>query len=197
MTTPLITPVMGISWPCILGKECFDMLKSIGFGDLVRLFSSSRRSDRVYLGWCVWDSVWGSLGCKLQDNQSRLTRASVLLARLLALASKSTSLSSAVNVWVQGVQHDLFSSGVFLPYFSMLILLLPLLGLGSKSTSLSPGFCVRRPRQYDTICWKLNLISGFFVFSGYLFGRMESINVAGVFQEAGEADSTARTRSQV
>ena len=35
------------------------------------------------------------------------------------------------------------------------------------------------------ICWKLNLISGFFVFSGYLFGRMESINVAGVLQEAG------------
>ena len=58
VTTPLITPVMGISWPCILGKECFDMLKSIGFGDLVRLFSSSRRSDRVYLGWFVWDSVW-------------------------------------------------------------------------------------------------------------------------------------------
>ena len=31
---------------------------------------------------------------------------------------------------------------------------LPLLGLGSKSTSLSPEFCVRRPRQYNTICWK-------------------------------------------
>ena len=46
----------------------------------------------------------------------------------------------------------------------MLILPLPLLGLGSKSTSLSPGFCVCRPRQYDTICWKLNLISGFFAF---------------------------------
>ena len=140
------------------------MLKSTAFGALARLFSSWRQSDRVYLGWCVWDSVWGSLGCNLRDNQSRLTRASVLLARLLALASKSTSLSSAINVWVQGVQYDLFSSGVFLPYFSMLILLLPLLGLGSKSTSLSPGFCVRRPRQYDTICWKLNLISGFFVF---------------------------------
>ena len=46
----------------------------------------------------------------------------------------------------------------------MLILSLPLLGLGSKSTSLSPGFCVHRPRQYDTICWELNLISGFFAF---------------------------------
>ena len=41
---------------------------------------------------------------------------------------------------------------VFLLCFSMLILSLPLLGLRSKSTSLSPGFCVRRPRQYDTIC---------------------------------------------
>ena len=58
VTTPLITPVMGISWPCILGKECFDMLKSIGFGGLIKLFPSSRRSDRVCLGWCVWDLVW-------------------------------------------------------------------------------------------------------------------------------------------
>ena len=33
----------------------------------------------------------------------------------------------------------------------MLILSLPLLELGSKSTSLSPGLCVRRPRQYDSI----------------------------------------------
>ena len=50
VTTALITPVMGISGPCILGKECFDVLKSIGFGGLVKVFSSSRRSDRVYLG---------------------------------------------------------------------------------------------------------------------------------------------------
>ena len=50
VTTPLITPVMGICCPGSFGKDCFDMLKSIGFGDLVRLFPSSRRSDRVYLG---------------------------------------------------------------------------------------------------------------------------------------------------
>ena len=98
---------------------------------------------------------------------------------------------------VQVVRYDLFSSAVFLRYFIMLILSLPLLGLGSKSTSLSPRFCVCRPRQYDTICWKLNLISGFFVFSGYLIGWMESINVAGVLQEAGDADSRTHTRSQV
>ena len=67
-------------------------------------------------------------------------------------------------MWVQAVGYDLFSSAVFLPYLSMLILWLPLLGLGAKSTSLSPGLRVRRPRQYDTICWGLNLISEFFAF---------------------------------
>ena len=50
VTTPLITPVMDMSFPGSVGKDCFDMLKSIGFGDLVGLFASSRRSDRVYLG---------------------------------------------------------------------------------------------------------------------------------------------------
>ena len=40
--TPLINPVMGISCPGSFGEDCFDMLKSIGFGDLVRLFSSLR-----------------------------------------------------------------------------------------------------------------------------------------------------------
>ena len=79
----------------------------------------------------------------------------------------------------------------------MLILSLPLLGLGSKCTSLSPRFCVRRPRQYNRICWELILISGSLPFSGLLFGQMESINVAGVLQEAGDADSRACTRSQV
>ena len=173
------------------------MLKSIEFGAFVRLFSSSRRSHRVDLAWCVWDSVWGSLGCKLQDNQSRLTRGSVLLARPLALASKSTSLRAGIHVWVHTVQYDLFSSGVFLPYFSMFILLLPLLRLRSKSTSLSPGFCVHRSRQYITICWKLNLISGFFVFFR-LFVWTDGINkFGGVFQEAGDTDSMASTISQV
>ena len=78
----------------------------------------------------------------------------------------------------------------------MLILLLHLLGLGSKSTSLSPGFCVHTSRQYDTISWKLNLISGFFVFFR-LFVWTDGINVGGVLQEAGDADSRAGTISQV
>ena len=47
----------------------------------------------------------------------------------------------------------------------MLILSLPLFGLGSKSTSLGPGFCLCRPRQYDLISWKFDVISVFFVFS--------------------------------
>ena len=81
-------------------------------------------------------------------------------------------------MWVQAVRYDLFSSSVFLPYFSILILSLPLLGLGSKSTSLSPGFCVRRPRQYDTICWELNLISGFFAFF-WLIVWADGINKCG------------------
>ena len=131
------------------------------------------------------------------SRQSRLTRASVLLARLLALASKSTSLSAGIHVWVEAGQYNLFSSGVFLPYFSMLILLLPLLGLGSKSTSLSPGFC--DIGQGSTIRFVGSWISflGYFFFSGYFFGRMELINVGVVLQEAGNADSRASTISQV
>ena len=88
----------------------------------------------------------------------------VLLAPLLALGSKSTSLNAGIHVWVQAVRYNLFSSGLFLPYFSMLILSLRLLELGSKSACLSPGFYVRRPRQYNTICLELNLISGFSAF---------------------------------
>ena len=46
----------------------------------------------------------------------------------------------------------------------MLILSPPLLGLGSKSTSLRLGVCLCGPKQYDTICLELNLISGLFAF---------------------------------
>ena len=50
VTAPLITSVMDISCPCILEKECFDMLRTIGDGDFVRVFSSFKRYDSVYLG---------------------------------------------------------------------------------------------------------------------------------------------------
>ena len=86
---------------------------------------------------------------------------------------------------VQAVQHELLSFGCFF-LVNMLILSLPLLGLGSKSTSFSSGLCVCRPRQYNTICWKLDLI-----------GWMKSRHVVGVLQEVGNADSGARTKCQV
>ena len=47
------------------------------------------------------------------------------------------------------------------------------------------------------ICWKMNLISTFFVSFWVIILAYKSINVAGVFQEAGDADSMAETRSQV
>ena len=102
----------------------------------------------------------------------------VLLALLLALGSKSTSLSAGIHMWVQGVRYDLFSSGVFLPYFSMLILWLLLLGIDSKSTSLSHAFCVYRPRQYNMICCELNHISTFFGFF-WLIVWVDEINKCG------------------
>ena len=60
VTTTLITSVMGINWPGNFGKVCFGVLNSIGFQDLVRLFSSLKRSDRFCLGWFFWDLA-GSL----------------------------------------------------------------------------------------------------------------------------------------
>ena len=57
VTTLLITPVMGINWFGSFGKDCFDVLKSTGFGNLVRPLSILRQSDRVYLDWFVWDLV--------------------------------------------------------------------------------------------------------------------------------------------
>ena len=84
-----------------------------------------------------------------------------------------SSLSAGFQVYLSKCCDPYVSPGctirlaffwVFLPCFSMLILSLPLLGLGSKSTFHSPGFCVRSSKQYNMICWELDLISGFFVF---------------------------------
>ena len=38
---------------------------------------------------------------------------------------------------------------------NILILSLPLFGVDSKSTCLSHGFCIHRPRKYNTICLEL------------------------------------------
>ena len=88
----------------------------------------------------------------------------VLSVILLVLGSTSTWVLGS-RFWVQAVWYNLFSVVFFVLGLSLLILTLPLLGLASKSTTLSPGLCVGRPRQYDTICWKLDLLSGFFMFS--------------------------------
>ena len=98
------------------------------------------------------------------------------------------------NCWDPNVSPIFWN---FLPCSCMLILSLLLLGLVFKSSSLIPGFCIHRPKQYNTICLKLDLISKFFAFFGSFFERMESINVASVLQEAGDADSRASTLSKV
>ena len=81
-------------------------------------------------------------------------------------------------MWVQSVRYNLFFFAVFLPCFSMLILSLRLYGLLSKSSSLSPGFHVHRPMQADSICWELNLISGFFGFF-WLMVWLDVVNKCG------------------
>ena len=163
----LITPVMGIKWPCIFRKVCFDILKSIGFGDLIRLFSSLRQSDSVYLTWFVWHLLRRLFKVQAVKRWSVKTCygfGPISSSISTGFQSKSTSLKAGIHMWVQAVQYNLFSSGVFLPYFTMLILSVSLLELGSKSTSFSLGFCVCRPKQYDTICWELTFISGLCAF---------------------------------
>ena len=76
---------------------------------------------------------------------------------------------------VQAILYHFFSVFFFLVGLSLLILSLHLLGLGSKSTSLSPGFCARRPRQFDTICCELDLFPGFFV-SSWVFVWADGVN---------------------
>ena len=55
--------------------------------------------------------------------------------------------------------------------------------------------CLIFIRNAISIILLLQLI-GILFFPGWLFGQMESTNVAGVLQEVGDADSRAHTRSQ-
>ena len=82
----------------------------------------------------------------------------------LTIGFQVYSLSAVIHIWVQALQNNLIFSGVFLPFFSMLIFSRFFLAVGSKCTSLCPGFCVNRSRQYDANSWGLNLSFGFFVF---------------------------------
>ena len=120
----------------------------------------------------------------------------VVSVPLLALGSKSTSVSAKFSFVSPGyIQYDLFSVVFFLLGLSLLILSLTLLGHGCKSTFLSPGFSECRLRQYDTICWELDLVTGFYISSWMIIWVW--LDVDCVLQEAGDANSRARTRSQV
>ena len=57
VTIPLITQAMVISCPSSFEKDCFDMMISIKFGDLVLPFSRSRQFDRTYFASFVWELV--------------------------------------------------------------------------------------------------------------------------------------------
>ena len=48
--TLLVTPVINIDWIGNFWEVDLDMLKSLEFGNLVGLLTSSRRFDRVYQG---------------------------------------------------------------------------------------------------------------------------------------------------
>ena len=133
VTTPLIIPVMGISLPCILGKECFDMLKSIRFGGFVKLFSSSRRSDRVYLGWCMWDSVWRLF---TMHASRRSVKAHY------SFGSIASSLSTGFQVYLSKCWDPCVSPGctIRLVFFCSFSALFQHVDLGT--TSLRAGFQV-------------------------------------------------------
>ena len=90
----------------------------------------------------------------------RLNRVLVLSVPLLALSSKSTSLSAGFSSVSPGCTIIVFF------FLGLLILSLLLLGLHSKSTSFSPGFCVHSTKQYNRIFWESDLFSGFLFLLG-------------------------------
>ena len=73
----------------------------------------------------------------------------------------------------------------------MLILWLSLLGLGSKSISLGPlgSVYVCQGSIKLRVGSLISFLDFLFFFPGWLFWPMESINVTGILQEAGNADS--------
>ena len=140
---------MGISCLGSFGKYCFDMRKSIGVRNLVILFSSSRWSDRVSLGWFVRDLV----GRLFKMQVSRLSVKTHLSSSYIG-----SSLSSGFQVYLCKCWDPYVSQGLVdlceiwlggclrwklrddqYRLTRALVLLVPLLALGFKSTSLSAG----------------------------------------------------------
>ena len=114
MTTPLITPVMDISWPCILEKECFDMLSSIGYGDFARIFSRFRRYNTVNLGWSILDWV-----CRLFMMQA--SRRSVKVH--FRFGSIGSSVSTGFKVYLSNCWDPYVSASCticFLKFFCLI-----------------------------------------------------------------------------
>ena len=68
--------------------------------------------------------------------------------------------------------YDFFSSWVYLPFSSMLILSLLPLALDLQCTFFNFGFCVCRPRQFDTIGWELVFLWILCLFLGDCLGRL-------------------------
>ena len=101
-----------------------------------------------------------------------------------SFGSIGSSLSTVFQVYLSKCWDPYVSPGCTIPtcfflqfffgLFQHVDFVTTSLRVGSKSTSLSPGFCVCRPRQYDTICWELNLISGFLAF--FLVNRLGGWN---------------------
>ena len=109
--TPLITPVMGISDLVVLGKFVLICWRAKDF----QIWSDFFQVRDILIGSTLVNlcEIWlgSSWRGKLWDNQERLTRTLVLLAPLLALGSKSTSVSSGIQLCVEAVWYDMFSLG--------------------------------------------------------------------------------------
>ena len=141
----------------VVGRLIGYIEETEGSSDKYFVVASSVRNKNII---SVLDMVWTSIedkinpGIKIKDYNKFRFNSDID-------GPIGSSLSTGFQVYLSKCWDPYLSPGctirlaffwVFLPCFCMLILSLSLLGLGSKSASLSPGFCVCRPRQYDTIC---------------------------------------------
>ena len=162
------------------------MVSSIGHQDFLRICSSFRRYDGVYIGWFILDFVWRIFMMEASKLSIEVTRALILLALPLALCSKSTSVSSGIHMWVKSVHCVFFCSfsGLF-QHFDLVTTYLKA-GLGSKSLSI--GLCFVDQGCTIQFFWDWNLTSWFFVFI-WLFVCADGINKRGRCHAGGRVPS--------
>ena len=176
------------------------MLSSIGYGDFVRVFWSTRPYDRVYLGWFIFDLV-GRLFTMQASRQS--------VKAHYSFGSIGSSLSTGFQVYLSKCWDPYVSPSCticfFLQFFSLISVCwschylskgwvpsLPLLALGSVYVDQG-----NRIQFFgSTISFLGSLFVSWFVFSCYLCWWVESLNLAGAMHKAGDADSRAGTKSQ-